>query len=199
MKIKYDSPFWDRMGKLYYIIVLNFMWILFSVPLITIGPSTVALHHCMFYVIKGKEISVFKEFYHAFKENFVRNMLIGLIVAGFGFLLIFSQNFYIEMATSISPTIYYFYIFVAFIFFMFLVYIFPVLDTFDGNILELLRLSLFLSIKNLPMSILMLIIDYFIIYFCQIVIPLVFIGVAFIVFVNNRIFLKRVLNSMVSE
>ncbi|SLL35726.1 Predicted integral membrane protein [Mycobacteroides abscessus subsp. abscessus] len=199
MKIRYDSPFWERMGKLYYIIVLNFLWILFSLPLITIGPSTVALHRCMFSLINGKEMNVFTEFYQSFKTKFVRNMMVGLIVVGFGMLLLSSRNFYYEIAANTSLTIYYFYIFLVFLFALFLVTVFPVLGTFDGTVLELLRISLFLSIKHLPMSILMVVIAYLIIYFCQMLIPLALIGVALIAFINSRIYLKRVANSLVIE
>ncbi|WP_312092629.1 YesL family protein, partial [Niallia sp.] len=145
MKIRYDSPFWERMGKLYYIIVLNVLWILFSLPLLTIGPSTVALHRCMVHLINGKEMNVFTEFYQSFKCNFVRNMMTGIIVSGFGLLLISSRNFYYEIAANTSYTIYYFYIFLVFLFALFLVTIFPVSGTFDGTVLELLRTSLFLA------------------------------------------------------
>lgn len=199
MKIRYDSPFWERMGKLYYIIVLNFLWILFSLPLITIGPSTVALHRCMFSLINGKEMHVFTEFYQSFKWNFVRNMKAGIAVVGFGMLLLSSRNFYFEIAANTSLTIYYFYIFLVFLFALFFVTVFPVLGTFDGPVLELLQTSLFLSIKNLPMSILMVVIAYLIIYFCQMIIPLALIGVSLIVFINSRIYLKKVPNSIVLE
>ncbi|WP_400243196.1 YesL family protein [Niallia sp. JL1B1071] len=199
MKIRYDSPFWERMGKLYYIIVLNFLWVLFSLPLITIGPSTVALHHCMFHLINGKEMNIFTEFYQSFKWNFVRNMMTGIIVVGFGILLLSSRNFYFEIAANTSLSIYYFYIFLVFLFALFFVTIFPVLVNFHGPVLDLLRTSLFLAIKNLPMSILMVVIDYLIIYFCQMLIPLALIGVALIVFINSRIYLRKVTNSLVIE
>lgn len=199
MKIRYDSPFWERMGKLYYIIVLNLLWVLFSLPLVTIGPSTVALYRCMFHLINGKEMNVFSEFYQSFKQNFVRNMLTGVLVVGFGMLLLSSRNFYFEIAANTSMTIYYFYLFLVFLFALFLVTIFPILASIDGSILELLRTSLFLAIKNLPMSILMVAIDYFIIYFCQMLVPLALIGVALIAFINSRIYIRRFMNNMVIE
>lgn len=189
MKIRYDSPFWERMSKLYSIIVLNFLWVLFSLPIITVGPSTVALHRCMFQVINGEEMNVIGEFYQYFKLNFKRNMLTGIIVVGFGVLLLSSQHFYLEVANQTSQMIYYFYLFLSLLFVLFLVYVFPVLGAFEGSLLELFRTSLFLAIKHLPMSILMVVIDCLIIYLCQMMIPLALISVALIVFVNCRIFL----------
>lgn len=189
MKIRYDSPFWERMSKLYSIIVLNFLWVLFSLPIITVGPSTVALHRCMFQVINGEEMNVIGEFYQYFKLNFKRNMLTGIIVVGFGVLLLSSQHFYLEVANQTSQMIYYIYLFLSLLFVLFLVYVFPVLGAFEGSLLELFRTSLFLAIKHLPMSILMVVIDCLIIYLCQMMIPLALISVALIVFVNCRIFL----------
>lgn len=199
MKIKYDSPFWERMGKLYSIIALNFFWILFSLPLITIGPSTVALHRCMFSLITGKETNIFTEFYQSFKTNFVRNMMAGLIVVGFGMLLLSVRNFYFEMAANTSLTIYYFYILLVFLFGLFFVTVFPVLLTFDGTVLELLRTAFFIAIKNLPMSILMVVVACLIIYFCQMLIPLALIGVSLIVFINSHIYWRKIDNNLVID
>ena len=192
MKIRLDSPFWERMGKLYDLIMLNILWVLFSLPIITIGPATVALHRCMFHVINGEEMHVLKEFYQSFKWKFKRNMLAGMMVVGFGVLLLSSQHFYLELANQTSQMVFYFYFFLAFLFAMLLVYVFPVLGSFEGHTVELLRISLFLAIKHLPMSILMVVIDCLIIYFCQMMIPLALISVALIAFVNSSIFLRRV-------
>ncbi|MCU9615125.1 DUF624 domain-containing protein [Caldibacillus lycopersici] len=193
MKINYHSPFWQRMEKLYYVILLNLLWILFSLPIITIGASTAALYHTTFNLVKGKDVQVFTDFYHAFKLNFVRNMVMGLFVICFGLLLMLVQGFYLQLATEISQVIYYLYLFVTFLFILFLVNIFPVLGSFKGSFLEIARITLFLSIKYLPMSILMIIINFFILYLCQFVIPLAVIAVALIAFVNSHIFLKKVL------
>ena len=186
MKIRFDSPFWERMGKLYSLIMLNLLWIVFSIPIITVGPSTVALHRTMVHVINGNEVQLFAEFYQSFKQNFKRNMLAGLMVVGFGMLLLSSQNFYFEVGNQTSQMIYYFYLFVVLLFALFLVYVFPVLGTYEGSIIELFRTSLFLAIKHLPMSILMVVIDFLIIYACQMMIPLVLVGVSLIAFINIR-------------
>lgn len=199
MKIRYDSPFWERMGKLYYIIVLNFLWLLFSLPIMTIGPSTAALHRCMYYLINEKEMNVFTEFYQAFKWKFVRNMISGMIVIGFGVLLLSSRNFYFEVAANTSLTIYYVYLFLVFLFALMLVYVFQILGNYEGSLWDVLRISLYLAIKQLPISILMVIIACLIIYFCQMLIPLALIGAALIVFINSHIYWRRVANNLVID
>jgi len=114
-------------------------------------------------------------------------------------LLLSVRNFYFEMAANTSLTIYYFYILLVFLFGLFFVTVFPVLLTFDGTVLELLRTAFFIAIKNLPMSILMVVVACLIIYFCQMLIPLALIGVSLIVFINSHIYWRKIDNNLVID
>ena len=75
-------------GKLYKAITwignlffLNLCWLLFSLPIVTIGASTVAAHSMMFKLMEDKEGYLFKGFVKAFKENFVQGTILWLITA----------------------------------------------------------------------------------------------------------------------
>lgn len=193
MKFNYDAPFWKRMEKLYYIIVLNFVWLLFSLPIVTIGSSTAALYKTMFSLIRGEEIHAFKSFFQAFKHKFLKNTFVGIILIGFSFVLIWGHGFYLQLANNISNIFYYIYIFVVFLFIMFMIYIFPVIVVYDKNLMDSIRLSIFLSIKYLPFSFIMAVINFFIIYLCQFIIPLALIAVAVIVFIDFNIIVHKVL------
>ena len=42
----YDNPIWRFMGRLGDMIVLNLLWLVCSIPVVTIGASTTALYYC---------------------------------------------------------------------------------------------------------------------------------------------------------
>ena len=66
-----DSFFGKLMTKIGIIIAANIMFILFSVPFVTIGAGLTALYHVMFKTLRGGGIcNPFKEFWAGFKSNF---------------------------------------------------------------------------------------------------------------------------------
>ena len=42
-----DSKIWDIGTKLYDLIIINLLWMIFSIPLITLGPATYAGLKCI--------------------------------------------------------------------------------------------------------------------------------------------------------
>lgn len=65
-----DSPVMSFWKKLTDFVILNVLWAVGCIPAITIGTSTAAMHRCvMQYQIHG-EISIFKEFWKAYRQNF---------------------------------------------------------------------------------------------------------------------------------
>lgn len=67
------------MTMLYQMIILNVLFIVFSLPIITIGNSYKALIYCIEELMKGQLEREFKCFFKAFKEDFIKNMLMFLI------------------------------------------------------------------------------------------------------------------------
>ena len=74
-----DSPFYRFMVKLFDVIKLNFMWILFSLPIVTIGASTVAAMTVALRMVDDEEGYVCRSFVKAFKENWKQGIVLGLI------------------------------------------------------------------------------------------------------------------------
>ena len=70
------------------LVVVNVLWLLCCIPVITAGASTVAMHTVLLRHITGKDDAVFKPFFRAFKENFLQatvlwipTLLIGAVMA----------------------------------------------------------------------------------------------------------------------
>ena len=76
----YDSPVMGALTAIGDCICLSAMWLLFSLPLITIGASTTAMYAAAYHVIRKKEGGLWRSFWEAFKDNFKRSTLIWLVV-----------------------------------------------------------------------------------------------------------------------
>ena len=77
----FDSPVMLRASRVASLILLNLLWIVCCIPLITIGPATVAMHHVLFQYHTGKSDQVFKPFFHAFRRDFLQGLLLGIPVS----------------------------------------------------------------------------------------------------------------------
>ena len=64
-----DSGIMRVLSKICDIVCLNVLWLVCSLPIITIGASTTALYTVMLKLVKNEEGYIFKGFLHAFKLN----------------------------------------------------------------------------------------------------------------------------------
>lgn len=75
-----DGPFYKFMIQVTDLIVLNFMWILFSLPIITIGASTAAACSITMKMAKDEEGYIARQFIKEFKRNFKQGTILGVIL-----------------------------------------------------------------------------------------------------------------------
>ena len=67
-----DSPVMRVLGRLGDIIILNMIFVVGCIPVITIGTSLSALYAVAMKMARGVDPSVWKEFWKAYKRNFRR-------------------------------------------------------------------------------------------------------------------------------
>ena len=72
----YDNKFFEALGKITDIVILNFLCILFSIPLITIGTSITSTYYVAMKIMKGEEPYILKSFMKSFKENLKPGIII---------------------------------------------------------------------------------------------------------------------------
>ena len=79
-----ENRFWVFMEKIMNLCVIGFLWLLFSLPVITIGASTTALFSYTLKLTRNEEGYIFKSFWKSFRENFVLSTVIWLASAAVG-------------------------------------------------------------------------------------------------------------------
>ena len=76
------------LGKVADFMFLNLLWIVCSIPIITIGASTTAMYSVMLKLVKNEEGYIVKGFLKAFKENFRQSTLMWLLYLVFGIVIV---------------------------------------------------------------------------------------------------------------
>ena len=76
----YDSPFWSFMSRVADLVILNLLWLLFCIPVFTIGASTAAMYRVTLNMVRGEGGGVVRSFWASFKLNFKQGVLLFLIL-----------------------------------------------------------------------------------------------------------------------
>lgn len=150
-----DNKFFTFMNKVADLIILNILWLICCIPIVTAGASTTALFYSTIKLVRGEESYVSKDFFKSFRENLKQGILIWLIMLLAG--LIIGADFYILYVSDISYKIYILpvFLFIALIYYIILLYIFPLLSKFENTTKNMFKNALLIGIRNLPLTILL--------------------------------------------
>ena len=146
-----DGKFYKFISSLWDIIKLNFLWLVCSLPIITIGASTIAAFTITLQIVEEKEGYVARSFFKAFKENFKQGMAIGPIT------ILFLAVVYMDFCLSDQT----FYLVVgiisAFLFSLALVYTFPLLARYTNTLFKTIRNSMRIALRYMGRTLLMIV------------------------------------------
>ena len=163
-----DNPVMRFLSKLCDLILLNFLFLLSCIPIITMGAAISALYYMVLKMHKDEEPSIVKGYCKAFKDNFRQATLLWLPLL-FAFVF-FGADLYIIY--NIIPASYLWLQvpvwIIIFILLSILIYAFPLLSSFACSTKQLLKNAVLLSIGNMPTTIFFVVIQIAILYLCMI-------------------------------
>lgn len=157
----YDNPVWRFVGRIWDLFILNLLWVICSIPIVTFGASTTAMYYCTLKIAKDRDSGgMFTMFFHSFKDNIKQSTLIWIIMALTGGILLFDIRFF-SFYSPINNTVIRMIIFTVTCFLILLwlfifLYIFPIQAKFINSIKQTFKLALFMSIKHLVRTIIIL-------------------------------------------
>lgn len=151
-----DNGIFQTMGKLFDLMFVSILWGFFSMPVITMGPATVALYYVIAKVVRRERGYVFQEFWKCFKQNFLSGIIYMAVILGIGFIFYFNFEFINLKNTQINMILFYIYWMLLFILLSCVVYLFPLLSRFSLKRFQLVKMSLLVSMKHLPKTLIIL-------------------------------------------
>lgn len=195
-----DSPLNKGLTLVADLMLVNFLFLLFSLPILTIGASLTAMNSVTLKMARNEQPSILKSFLGSFNENLKQATILWIVTIGMGGVL-FAWYIVIENLINIgiaSVFRVFLYIFMV-IFIIMLTYIYYLQAMFANTIMQTIKNALLFSIKHLFFSFIFIFIIFvglFIVFFYPKIIGygliLVLIGFSlisyWIAFFMNRIF-----------
>ncbi|WP_071130112.1 YesL family protein [Enterococcus timonensis] len=148
-----DRGIYKAMAKLYQLLVLNFIFLLTCLPIVTIGTAISAAYATSFKLQTGSEEKIVRTYFKKFKENLFQGSLVWLLVIAFA-ALIFAGYQGLRSFFQTFPATFYIFAFVLGVLLLTLEFVFPMMAKFASSTPKIFINSLILALKHLPYSML---------------------------------------------
>lgn len=204
-----DGPLWRFLSLLGDMVILHILWLVCSIPLITIGPATVAAHWVAMKIVRDEGRGVFREFFKSFRANFRQGIILGLIFFLLGSFL--ALDFYlmlkkIEASNMFMLVMLSLLCLFAFLYLFVFIYVWAVQAKFSNSIYKTIANAFFISMSHVRDSSVMLAQDILLVvaavlsyaFLPQVFIVFCFFGVPMLFVINSRK-LRRILDEFLPK
>lgn len=148
-----EGGIYKFMTRLWDMIKLNFLWLICSLPIVTIGASTIAAFTITLKMVEEKEGYVARAFFKAFKANFKQGIVIGPIT------VIFAAALYLDFTLGKQYIGFVILgILSAFLFGIAIIYTYPLLARYENKLLKTIRNSMRIAMRYFGRTIFLVVI-----------------------------------------
>jgi uncharacterized membrane protein YesL len=137
--------------------LLNLMWLVACLPVVTIFPSTAAMFGVVRDWVRGKEGSLTRTFITRFRENLGQSLLVGAIWTVFGVALFLDFLVASKLSFGAEVVLKALLVLVSALYAFGSVFLFPVMVHYEADWKTVIRNSLLMSIGRLPTTVMCLV------------------------------------------
>ncbi|MGE8203795.1 YesL family protein [Heyndrickxia sp. NPDC080065] len=127
---------------------LNILWFFFSLPVITIFPATIAMFQVIHKWSKDEETSILQSFFHYFKKDCKKGIIIGGIMIFIIAALVGDFFIILELKNPWQSILLPVLIIITLLYFMMMLYFFLLFMRFNTSMKHLLSMAFVLSIRR---------------------------------------------------
>ena len=152
-----DNPFFRFMGRVADLMILNLIFIVCCIPVVTIGPAITAMYYTTLKMVRNEESYIVKGFFHSFKQNLKQGIFINLILLAVGVFLFLDLRIVVGNFQGFAGKAMYVVIWLGIVLYaMIFVYIYPLLSRFYNTIRNTFINAILISIRHLPKTVLLI-------------------------------------------
>lgn len=147
-----DGPLYRFCLFIYETFILNLLWVLGSLPILTIGVSSSALYYVYGKKVRGNSYSIYSDFVKGYKECFKKAFPFGAVITAVLFFSIFNLYKLNNMGSG--------YIWIKLLQVLIIlqimlisVFLFPLIARFNMGLYELIKNSVVLAYKHIIVSV----------------------------------------------
>lgn len=141
-----DGVLYKLISNFFALLKINFLWLLFSLPIVTLGGATIAAYDVFLKMTDDQEGYIGRQFIQSFKKNFKTGIVSGLLppICAYVVWLDFSLFEQIEGNPVILLVM---GIIAAFVFLLSLLFLFPLQARYENTLVNTLKNSADISMK----------------------------------------------------
>lgn len=149
-----DGKLAQVLGKAADLVILNLLWIVCSIPVVTAGAAATAFYTVALKMIRNEESYVLRSFFGAFRENFKQSFIVTLILLAVAAVL--GCDFYFCTRVGIASARPFFILFCVIAVFVYMgsCYMFPLMAFFENSTKKVFKNSFLMALAHLPFTIL---------------------------------------------
>lgn len=159
--LRIDGPVFRFLETIANLLILNLLFLICSIPVVSIGPALTATYYVALKMIRKEDAGIFRDFFHSFRQNFKQGLILGLGVTILAALLLADLNvlsYVTAIPAGLSKVLLIATVVLLMILAMIAVYLFAVLAQFENTIKELLKWSAILALRHLPVTLIAIVI-----------------------------------------
>ena len=153
-----DNKFFTFMNKVADLCILNIICLVCCIPIVTAGASITAMYYVTLKMVRNEEAYIVRSFFKSFKDNFKQATIINLIMIAVGAVLYLDLNVAKNMTGSAGQIFHVIFMSFVIIYYVLFLYVYPVLARFYNTIRNTIKNALFMAIRHLPYTVVMVLI-----------------------------------------
>lgn len=189
-----EGKIYSGMERIYQILLLNIIFVISCLPIITIGVATASAYGTAYKMITHSEGVLYKEYFRQLKVNAkpaTKMWMLMLMTIGVGFLFFP----YIQVFMIGNKIAYYLLMLLLTFLILMSLYVFPLIARFDNTMFGTIINAMILSLKHLPQSIIVFFITVGGIVIVPIFLPKLlfawlFTGIGTVIYINSNVLIK---------
>lgn len=153
-----DGMVMRALSRLADLAILNVLWMLCCIPVVTAGAATTAMFYLTLKMVKDEETYIFRSYIKAFKNNFKQSTIVWLILLVI--MLVLGADAYImcNWNSSFRYPMLTLVIGAALVILFIGLYIFALIAKFENKVPEYFKNALLMSVRHLPYTIILVLI-----------------------------------------
>ena len=150
----YDNFLFHVLSQIADCMCLSLLWVIGSIPIVTMGASTTALYYAVNKCVKNSQGGILREFWRSYRLNFKQATVIWLMVAPVLFVLAVScySAYLMHVSGRASKLLLIFLLVVASLVIMWANYLFPYLARFNNKSKQILINCIWISLFDIIKS-----------------------------------------------
>ena len=154
-KFGIDNPFFAFMGRVGDILILNILFVITSIPIVTIGMFLSAMYRVTLRMARKESNYVAKEYFRACREEWKKSTVIWLIMLVSGGVLVFDVTVGKDMWNALNAAVGA----LIFIWGMLFTYVFAVQARFENTVKNIFKNALYMAVRHFPFTVIMMVLN----------------------------------------